>query len=119
MATQLIADDLLDRVAQRFRMLSDPIRLKLLNQLVTNGEMCVKELVEATRQQQANISKHLAMLAREGILRRRKEGLKVFYGVEDPSIHGLCLMVCGRLREEAAAQTEVLQNLSNKVNESS
>lgn len=107
MAARLIADDLLDRVAQRFRMLSDPIRLKLLNQLVTNGEMCVTEMVEATQQQQANISKHLTMMAREGILRRRKEGLKVYYSVEDPSIHGLCLMVCGRLREEAAMQSEV------------
>ncbi|MCA9744352.1 MAG: helix-turn-helix transcriptional regulator [Deferribacteres bacterium] len=100
MASQLLPEAFLEKVAQRFKALGDPLRLKLLNNLGEHGEMCVMELVEATGQQQANISKHLAVMTREGLLRRRKSGLKVYYSIDDPSIHGLCLLVCGRLREE-------------------
>lgn len=100
MANQLIPELLLERVAQRFKILSEPVRLQLLNHLMANGEMSVNELVEALDQQQPNISKHLNLMAREGILRRRKEGLQVFYQIGDPSIHGLCILVCGRLRDE-------------------
>ena len=100
MSTQLMSESLLEKIAQRFKALSDPLRLRLLNQLMLNGEMCVMDLVEATGQQQANVSKHLSVMSREGILHRRKQGLKVYYSIDDPSIHGLCLLVCGRLREE-------------------
>lgn len=102
MTTQLMPEPLLAKVAKRFKALSVPLRLKLLNQLVLHGEMCVMDLVAATGQQQANVSKHLAVMAREGLLRRRKAGLKVYYSIDDPSLHGLCLLVCGRLREEGA-----------------
>jgi ArsR family transcriptional regulator len=102
MATQLIPNELLDRVAQRFKVLSEPIRLQLLNHLMVGGEMSVMELVNATEHQQANISKHLSIMAREGFLNRRKEGLKVFYKIDDPGIHGICMLICNRLQEEDA-----------------
>lgn len=101
MASQLMPHTLLERVSRRFKILGDPLRLKLLNHMTVYGETCVMDLVQATGQQQANISKHLSLLARDGILRRRKDGLKVYYSISDPSIHGLCLLVCGRLREES------------------
>lgn len=102
MANQLIPEILLERVAQRFKILSEPVRLQLLNHLMAGGEMSVNELVDELHQQQPNISKHLNLMAREGILRRRKAGLQVFYQISDPSIHGLCILVCGRLRDEAS-----------------
>ena len=108
MPAQLLPELMLERVAQRFKVLSDPHRLQLLNQLMANGEMCVMDLMEATHQRQANVSKHLTSMAREGILQRRKQGLNVYYSISDPSIHGLCLLVCGRLREEAAVHQERL-----------
>jgi len=109
MATQLIPDELLDRVAHRFKVLSEPIRLQLLNHLMVGGEMSVMELVKATEQQQANVSKHLNSLAREGFLNRRKEGLKVFYKIDDPSIHGICMLVCTRLQNEDAEHQKMLE----------
>lgn len=111
MSSQLIPKTLLDRVAQRFKTLSEPIRLQILNQLMATGEMSVMQLVKATGQRQANISKHLALMTREGILGRRKEGLNVFYRIDDPSIHGICSLVCGRIREEAAANQKILKEL--------
>ncbi len=96
----------LSEVAQRFRLLGDPVRLELLNFLHVHGELNVQALVEATGQSQANVSKHLRLLAEAGLVRRRKEGLYVFYRINDPSLPGLCLLVCSQLqrnREEVPA----------------
>lgn len=112
MNTQLIPHSMVGRVAQRFKILSEPVRLELLDTLQLNGELSVQALVDATGHRQANVSKHLNLMAREGVLNRRKEGLNVFYSIEDPSIQGLCLLVCGRLREEAKAAHQSLSRES-------
>ena len=110
MASQLIPKELLERVAQRFKTLSEPIRLQLLDRMMVNGdEMSVMQLVEGTGQQQANVSKHLTLMAREGILVRRKEGQKVYYQINDPSIHGICTLVCGRLQEEVDSNQKLIE----------
>jgi len=93
--------ELLRKVARRFKILSEPARLMLLDQLHVRGELSVQYLVEATGLSQPNVSKHLLLMAREGILERRQEGLQVYYAISDPSLSGLCLLVCGQLREES------------------
>ena len=93
----------MERVAQRFKVLSEPVRLMLLNQLQVHTEMAVQELVETTGQRQANVSKHLALMTREGLLNRRKDGLNVYYSIADPSLAQLCELVCTQLRTEAEA----------------
>jgi DNA-binding transcriptional ArsR family regulator len=100
MPKELLPPPMIEQVARRFKLLSEPVRLELLNQMQVHGDMSVQELVDATGYQQANVSKHLLLMAREGILNRRKEGLNVFYGIEDPTISGLCILVCGRLQQE-------------------
>lgn len=112
MADQILSRPLIERIAQRFKILSEPSRLELINQLVVNKEMNVMELVEATGQQQANVSKHLNQMAREGILSRQKRGLHVYYRVFDPTIFQICLIVCDRLREEMGMQQQVFDNFS-------
>ncbi len=104
MATELLPPALLDRVADRFKLLSEPVRLSLLNQLQVHRELNVQELVEATGQSQANVSKHLLLMARSGLLHRRKDGLNVFYSIKDPTIQSLCLLVCTQLRQEAVPE---------------
>ena len=96
----LLPPPMINQVARRFKVLSETVRLEILNHLQVNGEMSVQELVISTGHQQANVSKHLLLMAREGILRRRKDGLNVFYSIEDPTISGLCMLVCGRLQQE-------------------
>ena len=98
MAIQLLPREMLQQVAERFRLLGEPVRLEILNLLQANGEMNVQELIEATRQQQANVSKHLKLLASAGMVSRRKDGLYVYYSISDPSLSGLCLLVCGQIR---------------------
>lgn len=100
---ELIPREKLGRVAERFKLLGEPVRLELLNHLHVQGEMNVQELVEATGQQHANVSKHLRLLADAGMVSRRKEGLYAYYHIEDPSISGLCLLVCGQVENASAS----------------
>src|SRR6516165_11203941 len=91
----------LELVAARFRMLAEPMRLRLLNEL-RDREQTVTALVEATGAGQANVSKHLSLLADAGMVGRRKEGLNVYYFIVDESLFELCDLVCGRLQKELA-----------------
>lgn len=101
-------EDILEHVAYRFKLLGEPMRLRILSAL-QGGEMCVQDLVEETDASQANVSKHLSLLKKEGILDRRKEGLKVFYFIKDESIFRLCDIVCNKLEEDTNRLKEAFQ----------
>ena len=91
----------LELVAARFRMLGEPMRLRLLNEL-RGGEKTVTALVEATGAGQANVSKHLSLLTDAGMVGRRKEAMNAYYFITDESLFELCDLVCGRLQKEFA-----------------
>ena len=80
------------RLANRFKLLGEPMRLKIL-QSVCHESLTVNEIVEATGSTQANISKHLALLATAGILKRNKHGQCVYYGLKDKLVMQLCELV--------------------------
>lgn len=103
MNAPLVPDALVEHAARRLKVLGDPVRVSLLNALRVHEELSVQELMDLTEQRQANVSKHLGILAREGIVQRRKEGTNAFYSIADPSIAGVYLLVCNRLRESPAA----------------
>jgi len=86
-------------VAERFKALGEPARLEILNWLRA-GEKTVGELVEKTGFGQANVSKHLQLLHTMGFVRRRKDGLFVYYALADKGIFQLCDAMCGRLEQE-------------------
>ncbi len=101
----------LEMVAERFRVLGDPLRLRLLQALGT-GELSVSELVQLTETSQANVSKHLGTMLRAGLIRRRKEGLKAFYAPADPSVFKICDLVCGSLQDRL---TQELSDLAGEA----
>ncbi len=84
----------LEIVAARFRALSDASRLQIL-QYLFKQEHSVQELCELSGMSQANVSKHLSVLAEQGIVQKRRQGLFVFYSIADSSIYELCDIVCG------------------------
>ena len=100
-----IPDAFLDLMAEKFRMLADPTRLAILRTLM-QGERNVTQVVEATGRNQANVSKHLKMLAEAGLVARRKEGLQVFYKLADPLVERLCKLVCETIVQEAREEVE-------------
>jgi DNA-binding transcriptional ArsR family regulator len=74
--------------AEIFKALSHPVRIAILN-LLRGGERCVCEFIPALEIEQPNVSRHLAVLKREGIITSRKDGLKVIYKVTDPRVFEL------------------------------
>ena len=68
--------------AEYFKALSHPVRIKIVHYL-KEGERCVCEIVPHIKEEQSNVSRHLAALRRVGILFSRKEGVNVYYGIKD------------------------------------
>ena len=107
MAATRLTPEKIELVAERFRALAEPARLHLMSAM-RRGERTVGELVEATGLGTANVSKHLQLLHAAGFVRRRKEGLHVYYGLADEDVFRLCDIMCGRLEAEARTQRRVL-----------
>lgn len=100
-------EELVDLIAQRLRVLGEPTRIRLLDQL-REGERSVNELAAAIEAGQQNVSKHLVVLAGAGILARRKDRNHVYYRIADDSALRLCEQVCGSLAQRFAAMTAVV-----------
>ena len=92
-----LPDALVDLIAERFRVIGEPMRIKLLDQM-RNGSATVQELTEATGATQTNASKHLAVLHQAGVVSREKDGIYVHYAIADASVFDLCEQVCGGLK---------------------
>jgi DNA-binding transcriptional ArsR family regulator len=99
--------ELTELIARRFRVLGEPMRIRLLDRL-REGEATVGELSDALGASQQNVSKHLAVLAGEGVLGRRKDGNRVYYRIVDEGVLALCEDVCGSLRRRLAALDDAL-----------
>jgi DNA-binding transcriptional ArsR family regulator len=102
-----LSSELLILVAERFKVLSEPARLEILNALRA-GEMTVSELVETTGLGQANVSKHLQLLLSHGFVSRRKDGLFAYYTLADQAVFTLCDIMCGRLASDLAVRRKVV-----------
>ena len=99
-------DRALEHVAEFFRAFSVPLRLKILNTL-RGGERNVGELTEELASSQANISKHLAVLAQSGLIARTLRGTSAYYRIIDPRIFQLCDIVCGQIGQHLSRQSDM------------
>ena len=108
--TAPIPDEFLDLMAEKFRMLADPTRLAILRE--PDGWRAERHPGgRGDGRNQANVSKHLKMLAEAGLVGRRKEGLQVFYTLDDPLVERLCKLVCETIVEEAREEVEQKRKL--------
>ncbi len=107
---QMMSPEALTMVAERFRLLGEPIRLGIL-QTLQAGEMSVGEITEAVETSQPNVSKHLKMLQTFDIVSRRQQGNTVYYAIADPSIFELCDVVCGSLQERMESRYNKMQSV--------
>ena len=98
--TRALSDAELERVAEQFHLLSEPMRLKILQALCTKP-LPVGEIVAATGATQSNISKHLSLLAAAGIIRRQKDGQFVYYGMTNQLTMKLCELVHKELLKQS------------------
>lgn len=107
-----LSREALEIIAARFRALSDASRLQIL-QCLFAGERSVQELCQQTAMNQANVSKHLAVLLEQGIVGRRRQGSFIHYSISDTSIFQLCELVCTAAGNRFASAAEALQTADN------
>src|SRR5713101_4642141 len=100
-------DPMIELVAQRLRVLGQPLRIKLIDRLC-QGTATVQQLASAVDGVQQNVSQHLAILHQAGIVSRRKEGIRVWYELVDPHVPQL-------LGEARASLTRQVGELSRLV----
>jgi DNA-binding transcriptional ArsR family regulator len=89
-------DPVFSTVAGYFGVLAEATRLKIMHTLCL-GEKTVTQIVAETGAGQSNVSRHLALMHRHGMVARRKEGTLAIYSVADPAMVELCREVCSRI----------------------
>lgn len=94
-----LADSFLLRMAERFKVLGEPMRLRILHSLM-GEEQTVNALARHCASTAANVSRHLQILRLHQVVTGRKEGQEVYYRIIDPAIPELCAFVCERLAGE-------------------
>ncbi len=104
---QALDEGALAHVADYFRALSEPLRLRLLNAL-RDGPVNVGDLTLQLGCSQANVSKHLALLAKIGLVKRESRGTSVYYQIADPRTYEMCDLVCGQIAQRLMAQVQGL-----------
>jgi len=103
-----LSDQLLERIAHRFRAMSNPVRLKILHSL-QQGELSVSAILERVGGSQANASKHLGILRTAGLVASRRDGVSVYYRISDKAVFSLCEVVCDSLHSRASAEIEAIE----------
>jgi DNA-binding transcriptional ArsR family regulator len=106
-----IPDELLELIARRFRVIGEPMRIRLLNHL-REREHSVNELVELTGSSQQNVSKHLGVLLDANIVARRKVANQARYSIVDQSVFRLCDEVCGSLQRQLRELADVMSEVA-------
>ena len=96
--------------AEVIQAIAHPIRLAIVDYLA-DGEQCVCDIAEHVGAQRSNVSRHLAVMLKAGVLDCRKDGLRVIYNLRTPCVSGFLTCVSNVLREHVRSQNELLQNV--------
>lgn len=89
-------EPLFSTVAGYFAILAEPARLKIMH-AICEGERSVTEIVADTGISQTNVSRHLGLMHRQGVVVRRRDGKQIYYRVADETMPELCRVVCERM----------------------
>jgi DNA-binding transcriptional ArsR family regulator len=103
-----LPEPLVELIAQRFRVLGEPMRIRLLDRL-RDGAATIGELQAATGASQQNVSKHMGVLLAAGFVTKAKQGTFSRFEIADEAIVALCEQVCGGLRRELDALDALLR----------
>ncbi|MET0312073.1 MAG: metalloregulator ArsR/SmtB family transcription factor [Burkholderiaceae bacterium] len=117
MAKEDDAGRVFELAAELFGVLSTPMRLRVLS-VLCDGERSVSQLLEKIDTTQPNLSQHLNVLYRTGVLARRKEGTQVIYRVQSEKAVALCRAVCTQIAievDEEGQQLPLAERLVNRV----
>lgn len=99
------SEQLFEKIADRLKAMADPMRLRMLH-VLQQGERCVNDIVAQVGGSQANVSKHLSVLRRAGLVGCRRDGVNVYYRIVDPTVFAICSSVCDSLERQISAEQE-------------
>lgn len=102
------SEQLLERIADRLKAMADPMRLHILH-VLQGGERCVNDILGQVGGSQANVSKHLSVLRRAGLVECRREGVNVYYRIDDPTVFSICETVCNSLERQVNAEKQEIE----------
>ncbi len=88
-------------MATYFKMLSEPVRLRLLSSLCLEGEATVGELVERLAVQQSVVSRHMKLLLESGFVQRKQKENRLCYYLPDKSLCTLCGLAMEKITARA------------------
>ena len=110
MATTALAEQgrVFELAAELFAVLATPMRLRILSALCEH-EKSVNELLLEIDTTQPNLSQHLAVLFKTGVLAKRKDGTQVIYRVQSEKAVALCRSVCTQIAIEMDEPTDVAE----------
>ena len=103
-----------------FGAFADPTRLRILNLLQQQKEICVCDLCEVLEEPQPKVSRHLGILRSAGLVEVRSEGKWKFYGLAQPRtrLHRTlvrCVRACLADLHELAADRERLATIELRL----
>ena len=98
------SDEAFELAAEVFRVMSAPMRLKIISSLC-NGEKNVSQLLEDIDTTQPNMSQHLSTLYISGVLGKRRDGVQIYYRIVNDRVVTLCRAICTQIAIEADLQS--------------
>ena len=97
--------------AEIIQAAANPVRLAIIEYLA-DGEQCVCDIVDFVGAQRSNVSRHLSVMLKAGVVESRKDGLKVIYSLKTPCIIKFLGCVEQMLKERMKNQTNLLKKLA-------
>lgn len=104
-------DEIFNEAAGFLSVLAEPTRLKIMH-VLCSGEQSVSEVLHQLNCSQSNVSRHLSAMCKAGVLSRRKDGLMVYYKIEDQKVVDFCRTICVGIASDADV-SEVILPLQN------
>lgn len=102
---------IIEQQAAITKAIAHPVRIAAMY-FLAGGEQCVCDIAEAVGTERTNLSKHLSVMVNAGVLKSRKDGLKVMYAIKTPCVLKFLDCIKEVLREQAAEQQQLLEMLN-------
>jgi ArsR family transcriptional regulator len=108
MKVEVAQAEAFERAARLFGVLATPVRLKIIGELCA-CETNVTHLLDAIKVSQPNMSRHLNVLFKAGIVSRRRSGANVIYALANPSVVSICKAVCTEMDTAVASRHSAIE----------
>lgn len=92
------------------KTLAQPTRLKILY-FLKDGEKCACKIIPEMKEEQSNVSRHLALLREQGVVEARKEGVSVYYKIKDMRVFTLLLLVDDIVKAQIKEKAKLIKIL--------